>query len=227
MSRTALLVLACLALPLSAAARTAHAPLSGEAELLAAARAALPWPDAEVAVVRLSPTAADARPPLRVVWNDRAPRGRASAEVEVQHGGAWRSAGWAFFDVAVFDTVAVATQDLARGAPLGGAVALRRADVTALFGAPLAGDLGDWTARRTLRAGDVLTDRLAEPPSAAERGDAVHVRYRRGAVAVSLDCTARERGAVGEPIRVACSETRALYRVVLTAPGQGDWTATL
>ena len=196
-----------------------------EADVQAAAEAAVAavWADAEVRVVRLSPAARDAAPPLRVRFEDEKPRGRVSAEVEaLGPDGAWARAGWAYLDVAVFATAAVLTRDVDRGEPLNDAVRLERVEVTGA--APLAGGAG-WTAARSLRAGTVLTERLVAAPPAAERGDPVRLRYRRGGVAVSLDCTARERGAVGETVRVACD--RATYRALLTAPGQGDWTATL
>ena len=198
---------------------------STEADVQAAAEAAVAavWPDAEVRVVRLSGAAAEATPPLRVRFEDDKPRGRVSAEVEALGAdGAWARAGWAYLDVAVFATAAVLTRDVDRGEPLNDAVRLERVEVT--DAAPLAGGAG-WTAARSLRAGTVLTERLVAAPPAAERGDPVRLRYRRGGVAVSLDCTARERGALGETVRVACD--RATYRALLTAPGQGDWTATL
>ena len=198
------------------------------AEVEAAARAALAgvWADAEVRVIRLSGEA-EAASPARVRFRDEAPRGRVSAEVETTDGaGAWVPAGWAFLDVAVFETVPVVTRDLGRGDALDGAVELQRADVTNLSDAPVA-DWSGGTASRPIRAGAVLTERLALAPAAAERGEAVRVRYRRGAVALVLDCEARERGAVGETVRVSCDTPRAAYRVRLTAAGEGEWVTTL
>ena len=196
-----------------------------DADVQAAAEAAVAavWPDAEVRVVRLSAGARDAAPPLRVRFEDDKPRGRVSAQVEaLGPDGTWARAGWVYLDVTVFAPAAVLTRDVDRGEPLGDAVRLERADVT--DAAPLAGGAG-WTAARSLPAGTVLTERLVVAPPAAERGDPVRLRYRRGGVAASLACTARERGAVGEAVRVVCD--RATYRALLTAPGQGDWTATL
>ncbi len=219
------------ALLLVALAASASAGRATEADVAAAARAAVAdvWADAEVRVVRLSGDAATARPPLRVRFREAAPRGRASAEVEAYSDGAWVPAGWAFVEVAVFDTAAVLIRDVARGEPLADAVRLDRVDVTRLRGAlsPAALWKTAWTATRTLRAGAVLTDRVVAAPVASASGEPVRVRYLRGGVTVVLDCQARESGAVGEAIRVVCSDTRATYRVSLTAPGEGDWTATL
>ena len=209
---------------------------ASEAEVAAAAQAALEaaWPavDAEVRIVRLSGAAEAARPPLRVRFTGEAPpRGRVSAEVEVQGaGGDWERAGWAFLHVARFETAAVLTRDVERGEPLADAVAAARVETTGLSGPPLVPDAlrqsGAQAARR-LRSGTVLTDRHAEAPAAVERRDALRVLYRRGAVGVALDCQARERGAVGDEVRAVCAGTRSTLRVRLTAPGEGVWTATL
>jgi len=208
----------------------APAAQATEADVVAAAEAAVAdvWPDAEVRVVRLSGGAETAAAPLRVVFRDQ-PRGRVSAEVETQVDGAWTSAGWAFLEVAVFETVPVLTQDVERGEPITEAVRLERVETTRLRDVLDADRLrqSDWTASRSLAAGTVLTTRLVEAPAAIETGDPLRVRYTRGAVAITLDCEARERGAVGESVRAVCTDTRSTYRVRLTAPGEGDWTATL
>jgi flagella basal body P-ring formation protein FlgA len=221
MSRLGLL-LALLAAPAASAT---------EADVVAAAEAAVAgiWPDAEVRVVRLSGGAETAPPPLRVRFRDEAPRGRVSAEVEAQApDGTWAPAGWAYLDVAVFETAPVLTADVDRGAPVAAAVRLHRVETTRLRDVLPADALGaGWTATRSLRAGTVLTDRHVEAPAAAETGDALRVRYARGAVTVVLACEARERGAVGEAVRAVCADTGATYRVLLTAPGEGDWAATL
>ena len=199
------------------------------ADVAAAARAALAdvWPDAEVRVVRLSGGAGQAAPPLRVEFRDGAPRGRVSAEVLTRTASGWAPAGWAFLDVAVYDSAAVVTAEVARGAALDGSLRLERVDATRLDAPLTPRQLAGWTARRSLAAGTVVTSHLAEPPAAVRRRGALRVRYARGNVRVALDCTARERGAVGETVRAACPGTRAVYRVLLTAPGEGDWTGTL
>ncbi len=220
MIRLGLLILL---LPLAASA--------GEADVAAAAEAALAWPDAEVQVVRLSGEAAHAAPPLRVRFRDEAPRGRVSAEVEArQPDGSWAPVGWAYLEVSVFETAAVLTRDVERGQPLAGAVRFERVETTRLHDpalSPATFHASGWTATRTLRAGTVLTTRLVEAPAAVEAREPIRVHYERGVVRVTLDCEARERGAVGESVRAYCSDTRSLYRVHLTAPGEGDWTATL
>ena len=210
------------------ATASACAP-AAPADVAAAAHAALDgvWTDAEVRVVRLSRAAADAAPPLRVRFQDDAPRGRVSAEVLTHAAGGWAPAGWAFLDVAIYDSAAVVTADLARGEPLDGALRLARVDVTRLDGALMPRQLAGWTARRSLGAGTVVTARLAQPPAAVRAREPLRVRYDRGGLRVTLDCTARERGAVGETVRATCPDTRSGYRVRLTAPGEGDWAGTL
>ena len=185
------------------------------------------WPDAEVRVVRLSAEAEAARPPLRVRFLDEAPRGRTSAEVETRAGDAWASAGWAYLDVVVYDTALVLTRDVARGDALAGVVQRQRVERPSQ--PPLSPDtrLEGWSAARSLRAGTVLTARLADAPSAVESRAPLRVRYTRGALSVTLSCEARERGAIGDTIRATCSDPRATYHVRLTAPGEGRWMRTL
>ncbi len=214
-----------LALLLLLAPLAAHA---GEADVVAAAEAALGDLDAEVRVVRLSGEAEVAAPPLRVRFRDEAPRGRVSASVEArQPDGSWAPVGWAYLEVAVFETAAVLTRDVARGEPVADAVRVERVETTRLRDVLPPDAVRQSTATRTLRAGAVLTARLVEAPAAVEARAPLRVRYQRGVVRVVLDCEARERGAVGESVRAYCSDTRALYRVLVTAPGAGDWTATL
>ena len=222
-------LLLALALLTTVAGSPARAQSGAEAVRVAAQEAiAEVWEDAQVEVVRLSGGAEEAAAPLRVRFRDDAPRGRTSAEVKTLVDGAWTALGWAYLDVAVFETVPVLTADVERGEPIEGFVRLDRVETTRLPGVPASGALGEgWTARRSLRAGTVLTDRLVEPPAAVERGAPLRVRYDRGAIAVTLACQARERGAVGETVRAVCSDTRSTYRVQLTAPGEGDWTSTL
>lgn len=209
------------------AAGTASA---ADADIQQAAEAALAdvWPDAEVRVVRVSKAAAEAAP-IRVRFHEEAPRGRTSAEVETLVDSTWAPVGWAYLDVSVFAEVPVVTDDLDRGDLLDGWLRLERADITTLR------DIVDvsvvrqsgWTATRAIRAGTVLTARLAQRPTAIEDGDAIRVSYDRGAVRVTLHCQARERGAIGDIIRAACSDPYGLYRVRVVAPGEGLWTATL
>ena len=116
------------------------------------------WPDAQVRVVRLSPSAQAAAPPLRVRFQDPAPRGRASATVLAETASGWAEAGWAYLDVAVYDTVAVLAEDAGRGQAV--SVTAERVDVTDLRDPLPPGGLAGWTARRRLRAGTPLTARL-------------------------------------------------------------------
>ena len=229
----ALLLLASPAVASPTAPPASPGARPAEADVLAAARAALRgvWPDAEVRVVRLSAAAEAAAPPLRVRFHDDRPRGRASAEVEARVVGAsgdttWSAAGWAYLDVAVFDTAFVLTRDLARGDALATAAVAQRTDVTALP-APLSALTEGLSAARSLRAGTVLTARDADAPSVVDARAPLRVRYTRGALTVVLACHARERGALGESVRATCPDTRAVYRVRLTGPGEGVWTATL
>lgn len=218
----------------SPAADSSHA--ATEAAIVDAAQAALAeaWPDVApqlaIRVVRLSGGAERVRPPVRVRFLDAGvPRGRASAEVEAADGAGWARAGWALLDVAHTATAAVLVRPLARGeAVTPDAYRLDAVETTRMAEAPLAPDsLVGWSAGRPLAAGTVLTARVLARPVAADAGAAVRVRYRRGAVQIAFEGVARERGAVGETIRVYDSATRRTHRVRLTAPGEGAWLSTL
>ena len=209
---------------------------TAEVEQAAAEALAEAWPRpearAEVRVVRLSGGAESAAPPVRVRFlGAEAPRGQASAEVETQAtDGTWARAGWALLHVAWFETAAVLTRDVPRGEAIGDAWRLEEIETTTLTSPLLAPDaLGAaaWTAARTLRAGTPLTTRDAAAPVAADRGEPVRVTYARGPIRIELAAEARERGSVGDIVRVYCSDTRATLRVRLTAPGQGEWVSTL
>ncbi len=225
-----------LALVAAPAADTSADTSAAAAAIEAAAEAALAdaWPGAaphaSVRVVRLSGGAERVRPPVRVRFLDAGvPRGRASAEVEAADGGGWARAGWALLDVAHTATAAVLVRPLARGeAVTPDAYRLDTVETTHLAEPPLAPDaLDGWAAGRALAAGTVLTARALARPVAVDTGQPVRVRYRRGAVRIAFEAVARERGAVGETVRVYDSATRRTHRVRLTAPGEGAWLSTL
>ncbi|MEM1116222.1 MAG: flagellar basal body P-ring formation chaperone FlgA [Bacteroidota bacterium] len=219
-----------LSLLLATAAAQAQSP---EAGVTAAAEVALAeaWPDlaarAEVEVVRLSPAVAAAAGPLRVRF-EAPPRGRTSAVVEGQTETGWARLGWAYLHVAHRREVAVLTRDVARGEALDGAVRTETRETTALRGALAPEAVGPGAvARRTLRAGTVLTDRLVAAPAAATIGAPVAVTYTRGTLRLTVVGEARERGALGDEVRVYVPDTRSTFRVRLTGPGAGAWVATL
>lgn len=230
MSLRALLILLTLLL----GAGTARAQ-GAEAVVVAAAEAALAeaWPAvaarAEVHVVRLSPAIEAAEAPIRVRFLSGPPRGRTSAVVEARSAsGGWDRLGWAYLEVSHFGEVAVLTRDVVRGGALAGALRIERRETTALRDAIDAETLlHGYVATRTLRAGTVLTGRLVAPPAAAEVGDPVAVTYTRGTLLLTVVGEARQRGALGEEVRVYVAETRSTFRVRLTGPGAGEWVATL
>ena len=162
------------------------------------------------------------------------PRGHTAADVLTPDGaGGWRHAGQATLYVAHFDSVAVAGRALARGEAVTAAdlapawVETTRARTAPLRWADARALAGRTTARRSVAAGDQLRAADLETPPAVETGGPVEVRYRRGELALTLRGQARERGAVGEAVRVYCPDTRTTYRVRLVAPGVGEWMATL
>ncbi len=232
---TPLLVLAAVLVATDPASAQPADPAGAEVRVRAAAEAWLAErfptaaPRLEPRVLRLSnglPAAGPLR--LEVPAADGLPRGHARAEVYADAG----RAGWALLYVAHFDSVAVARRALGRGDTLSvGAVETAWLETTRFHGEPVPPSLlqtdAPPTARRRLDAGEALRASDLAWPAAVDTGDPVAVRYMRGALRLVFEAQARERGAVGEAIRVWCRATAATYRVRLTAPGEADWLATL
>ncbi|MDX1532063.1 MAG: flagellar basal body P-ring formation chaperone FlgA [Rhodothermales bacterium] len=158
------------------------------------------------------------------------PRGHAQVDVLDASG---QEAGWALLYVAHYDSVVVARRRLGRGEPVGPAdLAVAWTETTRFRGEPLrAADLRalgpDLFADRPLVADRPLRRGDLRPPFAADTGDPVRMRYRRGPLRLELPCTAREPGYAGEAVRLHCPDTRATYRARLTAPGRADWLESL
>ena len=230
----AVALVAALAVAWAPGAR-AQAEVSAEARVQAAAEALLAERFPEAAP-RLAPRvlrlAADLPPGGAVrlrLAAEGVPRGHARADVVTDAG----RAGWALLYVAHFDSVAVARRALARGDTVGpGAVEAAWLETTRFHGEPLAPAVlraggAAPTARRAVRAGEALRAGVLAWPAALDTGDAVRGRYRRGGLVLTVDATARERGAVGDAVRVHARSTGATYRVRVTGPGRADWLETL
>ena len=207
----------------------AEARVRTSAERLIAER----FPDAvdrlEPRVLRLAAAVpSEGRLRLELAASNGLPRGHTRANL---YAGSERL-GWALLYVAHFDSVLVARHDLARGDTLETAV-LETAwlETTRFHGEPALPRAlqraAHPTARRALSAGEALRVSDLVWPSAVDTGDAIRVRYARRGFALMLEAQARERGAIGEAIRVYARATGATYRVRLTAPGEADWLETL
>ena len=158
------------------------------------------------------------------------PKGR--LQVKLARNG--ESLGTAQVNVAHFDSVATATGVVESGADV------TRADLrfvwmetTRFSGDPLTpavlsgfGSL-DVIARRSLRPDRALRTSDVGPRPAAETGDSVRMLYRRGAFVLDLSCRARDRGQIGDIIRLYADESDTTYRARLTAPGRAEWIETL
>jgi flagella basal body P-ring formation protein FlgA len=226
--RFAALALALLAAP-SAFGQTDAARVQAAAETLLAER----FPDwaGRLAPRGVRAPALDgAAIRLDLVAGAEMPEGHTVAEVLAADG---RRIGQATLYVAHWDSVAVASHALARGDTVTAAdFAPAWIETTRLRTPPLrwadARRLADAaTVRRSVGAGDALRASDHQAPPAVETGDPVEVRYRRGDLALTLRGQARERGALGEAVRVYCPDVRTTYRVRLVAPGVGEWLETL
>ena len=206
----------------------------------AAARAALAaqFPEAVHRLdVRVRRVSGDLRPldRFRVVLPaaDGLPRGTTQATLEAHDGDGWQAAGRALLYIAHFDSVMMTRATLASGAPVPPeAVNATWVETTNFRGDPLTPPAfrrlaAEAVAARRLPEGRLLRLSDLRPPYAAETGEAVLLRYRRGGLAFELPCTARAPGFRGDAIRLFCASTGKTYRARLAEPGTADWIETL
>ncbi len=165
----------------------------------------------------------------RVAWTDRgrAPNGPLSVAVTDADG---RAVGRARVFVARFDSVVSVSETLKKGDEASAALTIAWTETTRLSGDPLtARDLptGTLFATRHLRAGRTLRSGDLRAAFAADIGDAITMRYRRGGLALDLRGHAREAGHLGDTIRLHVPDTNTTYRVRLTAASAAVWVETL
>lgn len=142
--------------------------------------------------------------------------------------------GSALLYVSHFDSVVVAHRDMRSGeAVTERDVGTAWIDVTTFRGQPagrsLIAHLGAGEPMYTtqpIASGDALRVGDLRPPHAAETGDPVTLRYRRGSIVLTLPCRAREPGAAGEVIRLYSDATKTTYRARLEGDGTAVWVAT-
>jgi flagella basal body P-ring formation protein FlgA len=175
------------------------------------------------------PDAAAALNSPRVSWTDRgrAPNGPLSVAVTDADG---RAVGRARVFVARFDSVVSVSQTLRKGDDASAALTIAWTETTRLSGNPLtARDLppNALFATRHLRAGRTLRTGDLRSAFAADIGDAITMRYRRGGLSLDLRGHAREAGHVGDAIRLHVPDTNTTYRVRLMADGVAHWVETL
>ncbi len=220
-----------------------HVPsvaVDAEALVHDAARAYLESSYPEVAArldVRVDRVVTDALAgPIRIEpLSPEIPRALSKVNVFEQGTAGWQRAGWALIYVAHYDSVAIPTRDVERGAELTEKdFAAAWIETTRFHGDPLRtralqsmlASTGA-VAQRPLKAGRPLKQSDVRAPYAVQTGDAIRVRYVRNGFQLELQGQAREAGSVGDEIRVYSSDTRTNYRVRITAPGHADWMQTL
>ena len=147
----------------------------------------------------------------------------------------WQKAGWALLYVARFDSVLVARATVPSGEEVSlDDAAIAWMETTTFRGEPLRpddlhalADEGTLFAARSIREGRVLRRDDLRPAFAAETGQIVMMRYRRGSLTFDLSCKARQAGHRDDAIRLYSSETGKTYRARLTGPGTAEWIETL
>lgn len=158
---------------------------------------------------------------------------RGTTQATIRAGG--QTLGRVLLYVAHFDSVIVARQDMARDEEVSPeTLAAAWIETTTFSGEPLTPHAfrslvaeGAVFAARTLREGRPLRPTDLRLAFAAEPGQAVTMRYRRGPLALDIACTARQAGFPGEAIRLYAPATRRTYRARLTGAGTATWLETL
>lgn len=159
---------------------------------------------------------------LQARLRENTPRpGAWSVPVDVLVDGSVVRTIWTSWQVDVWEDREVLVRDVRRGGVLsskdverrrvrvGGQVAGASADKAALRGA---------TARRDMRAGEIVRMADIDREIVIRRGDLVHVEVTKGAITARGAAVAQEDGRVGDTIRVLMSSTRA--EVIAVAAGK-------
>ncbi len=119
-------------------------------------------------------------------------------------------------------SVAVTRNGISRGEPVTpDNCEIRRLDITRLGPTPILSlaALSGKRASRSLKPGTILHERLLSEIPAIEKGDAVEMVFDRGAITVTVDAVARERGSIGDRIWVENRATHRLIRAVIKNKG--------
>jgi flagellar basal body P-ring formation protein FlgA len=187
---------------------------------------------AEVAVERISPAGSLGADVLTARLPDQpvVPRGRIQVSLKSVSG----PQGRAIVRIAHFDSVATVQSSTFAGEPVRSSdLRFFWIETTRFSGDPLTPTaLANWggtelISRRSLRADRPLRTSDLGPPPAAEAGDPVLMTYRRSAFVMDVTCTSRDRGLVGDVIRLYADDTDTMYRARLTARGRAEWLETL
>lgn len=200
---------------LHAAEADLHARFPGRAHRFEV-RLAQPWP---------SETTLSAP---HIAWprHPEVPKGR--LQVEVTDGGIVRGRAWLF--VAHYDSVVIARDGLAADQPIDATtVDVMWQETTRISSYLPARALADTVlvAARSVPEGRLLRPSDVRPPDAVQPGDLVRLTLLRNGMAFMVDTQARQRGHVGQVIRVFSPDTRATYLAQITHPGEARWVRTL
>jgi flagella basal body P-ring formation protein FlgA len=124
--------------------------------------------------------------------------------------------------------VLVASDTIQKGSPLTGSNTIwDKRDVTKLADAIISkGDesTGDWVAKRTIRAGNILTNADVESPAAVSKGDNISLVVRCGGVVLHTSAEAKQDGKIGDTIRVLALTSTGEVRAKVTEPGVAEIT---
>ena len=83
-------------------------------------------------------------------------------------------------------------------------------------------DLGRATAIRQLNPGQPIRYSDVRPLAAVRKGEMVTLTVKRGAITVSIDMEATERGFIGDKVKLRNTESGVLVDAIITGPGRAE-----
>ena len=83
-------------------------------------------------------------------------------------------------------------------------------------------DLGRATAIRQLNPGQPVRYSDVQPLAAVRKGEMVTLTVKRGAITVSIDMEATERGFIGDRVKLRNTESDVLVDAIITGPGKAE-----
>lgn len=179
----------------------------------------------------------DAEADFRVAFPNSSDLPRAHTQLDILTGNeaeGWTKKGWALLYITHYDSVMVTNTTLSKNDEINEEdLSVSWMETTTFRGHPLRPSdyraraaSGALYARRLVREGGALRQSDLRAAYAATTGDPIALRYRRGRIVLTLTCSAREPGFVGDTIRLYSSDTDKTYRARLTRIGHAEWVST-
>ena len=174
---------------------------------------------------------------LELTWPNQPEIPRALLRVEVRSKDALanESIGWALLYVAHYDSVLVLNRSIKNDERvLDSYLSTVWTETTRFHGAPLTSlyyrqltASGDVFANRYIKENRVLKESDLRNAFDVETGQQVIMTYIRDGITLELSCKSRNRGYIGDIIKLYSSDTKHMYKARITGPQTAIWAETL